>query len=47
MPELAALDVGADPATWRALGFTIDENDVCAVDGVAIRLGSAGRKISG
>ena len=47
MPELAALDVAADPATWRALGFTIDENDVCAVDGVAIRLGSAGRKISG
>ena len=30
-----------------ALGFTIDEEGVCAVDGVAIRLGSAGRKISG
>ena len=30
-----------------ALGFTTDEEGVCAVDGVAIRLGSAGRKISG
>jgi len=47
VPELAALDVATDSATWRALGFTIDENDVCAVDGVAIRLGRAGRKISG
>ena len=47
MPELVALDVAADPAAWRALGFTVDDDDVCAVDGVAIRLGSAGRKISG
>jgi len=47
VPELVALDVAADPDAWRALGFTIDEEGVCAVDGVAIRLGSAGRKISG
>ena len=47
MPELVALDVAADPDAWRALGFFVDEDDVCAVDGVAIRLGSAGRKISG
>ena len=47
LPELVALDVAADPAAWRALGFTVDEHDVCAVDGVAIRLGREGRRISG
>ena len=47
MPELAALDVAAHPDAWRALGFAVDDDDVCAVGGVAIRLGSAGRKISG
>ena len=47
VPELVALDVAANPDAWRALGFTIDGEGVCAVDGVAIRLGSAGRKISG
>src|SRR5439155_17112854 len=47
VPELVALDVAADPDAWRALGFTIDEEGVCAVDGVAIRLGSAAGKISG
>ena len=46
-PELVALDVAADPDAWRALGFTIDEDGACAIDDVAIRLGSAGRKISG
>ncbi len=46
-PELIGLDVAADPDAWRALGFAVDDDDVCAVDGVAIRLGSAGRKISG
>jgi hypothetical protein len=47
LPELVALDVAADPDAWRALGFTIDEDGACAIDGVAIRLGSAGPKISG
>ncbi|HKF90288.1 MAG TPA: VOC family protein [Acidimicrobiia bacterium] len=47
MPALVALDVAADPDAWRALGFAVDDDDVCAVEGVAIRLGSAGRKISG
>ena len=47
VPELVALDVAADPDAWRALGFTIDEDGACAVDGVAIRLGCEGRKISG
>jgi hypothetical protein len=47
VPELVALDVAADPDAWRPLGFTIDEEGVCAVDGVAIRLGCEGRKISG
>jgi hypothetical protein len=42
-----ALDVAADPDAWRALGFVVDDDGVCAVDGVTIRLGSAGRKISG
>jgi hypothetical protein len=46
-PELVALDVAADPDAWRALGFVVDGDDMCAVDGVGIRLGSAGRKISG
>ncbi|HEY4397191.1 MAG TPA: VOC family protein [Acidimicrobiia bacterium] len=47
VPELVALDVAADPDAWRALGFTVDEHGVCAVDGVAIRLGREGRRISG
>jgi hypothetical protein len=47
VPELVALDVAAGPDAWRALGFTIDEGGACAVDGVAIRLGREGRKISG
>jgi glyoxalase/bleomycin resistance protein/dioxygenase superfamily protein len=47
VPELVALDVAADPDAWRALGFTVDEDGVCAVDGVAIRLGCEGRRISG
>jgi len=45
--ELVALDVAVEPDEWRKLGFAVDDHDVCAVDGVAIRLGSAGRKISG
>jgi len=45
--ELVALDVAADPDAWRELGFAVDDDDMCAVDGVAIRLGSPGRKISG
>jgi hypothetical protein len=47
VPELVALDVAADPDAWRALGFTIGDDDVCAIDGVAIRLDCAGPKISG
>jgi hypothetical protein len=46
VPDLAALDVAADADAWRALGFTIDDGGVCSVDGVAIRLGCAGHKIS-
>jgi hypothetical protein len=45
-PELIGLDVAADPDAWRTLGFAVDEDDVCGVDGVAIRLGCTGRKIS-
>jgi len=47
VPELVALDGAAGPDAWRALGFTIDEDGACAIDDVAIRLGSAGWKISG
>jgi hypothetical protein len=32
---------------WRNLGFTVDADGACAVDGVAIRLGRPGRRISG
>jgi hypothetical protein len=46
-PELIGLDVAADPDAWHVLGFAVDDDDVCAVDEVAIRLGCAGRKISG
>jgi Glyoxalase/Bleomycin resistance protein/Dioxygenase superfamily len=45
--DLVAVNVAVDPDAWRALGFAVDDEDVCAVDAVAIRLGSAGRKISG
>jgi hypothetical protein len=45
--DLVAVNVAVDPDAWRALGFAVDDDDVCAVGGVAIRLGSAGRKISG
>ena len=47
VPELIGLDVAADPDAWRALGFVVDDDDMCEVDGVGIHLGSAGRKISG
>jgi Glyoxalase/Bleomycin resistance protein/Dioxygenase superfamily len=45
--ELLALDLASDPDAWRELGFTVDVDGVCAVDGVAIRLGRHGRRISG
>ena len=47
MNELVGLDVAADADAWRQLGFVVNDNGVCAVDGVAIHLGVAGRKITG
>jgi Glyoxalase/Bleomycin resistance protein/Dioxygenase superfamily len=47
VPELLALDVAAEPGAWSSLGFAVDDDGVCAVDGVAIRLGRSGRRISG
>ncbi len=47
MRDLLGIDVATDPAAWRALGFTVNGRGVCPVDGVAIQLGSPGRKISG
>jgi hypothetical protein len=44
-PVLLALDVAADPRAWTSLGFAVDDDGVCAVDGVAIRLGRPGRRI--
>jgi hypothetical protein len=46
-PELVGLDVAADPEAWRGLGFAVDDDSVCVVDGIAIRLGRPGRRISG
>jgi len=45
--ELLGLDVATDPDAWRGLGFTVDDDGVCAIDGVAIQLGRPGRKICG
>jgi hypothetical protein len=45
--ELLGLDLASDPAAWRDLGFAVDDDGVCAIDGVAIRLGRPGRRISG
>jgi hypothetical protein len=45
MPELRGLDVAADPATWAGLGFTVTDG-VCAIDGVAVRLGADGKLIT-
>jgi hypothetical protein len=44
--QLLSLDLASHPAAWRELGFTVDADGVCAVDGVAIRLGRPGRRIS-
>lgn len=46
-PVLLALDLAADPEAWTSLGFAVDEHGVCPVNGVALRLGRPGRKISG
>lgn len=46
-PELVGLDIATDPATWRTLGFTVDETGACRVGTVMIRLGCSGRKIAG
>ena len=43
---LRSLDVAVEPGAWGAIGFAVDEHGVCAVDGVAIRLGVTGRKIT-
>ena len=45
--ELLGLDIATDPDAWRGLGFAVDDDDVCAIDGVAIQLGRPGRKICG
>ena len=44
---LRGLDVAVDADAWRELGFAVDGAGVCVIDGVAIRLGASGRKISG
>jgi len=46
-PQLLALDLAAEPDTWTNLGFAVAGNGVCRVDGVALRLGRPGHKISG
>jgi hypothetical protein len=46
-PELLGLDLAADPEAWTKLGFAVDEHGICRVDGVALRLGQPGPRISG
>lgn len=46
-PALRGLDVAVDAGAWRDLGFAVDADRVCVIDGVAIRLDAPGRKISG
>lgn len=43
--ELLGVDVAVGVDAWRSVGFAVDDNGVCTIDGVAIRLGAAGRKI--
>jgi len=43
---LLGLEVAVEAETWRSIGFAVDDGNVCSVDGVAIRLGAAGRKIA-
>jgi hypothetical protein len=45
--QLLALDLAASPDAWTNLGFAVDDDDVCRVDGVALRLGRPGPRISG
>jgi hypothetical protein len=45
--ELLGLDLATLPDAWLDLGFALDDDGMCAVDGVAIRLGRPGRKITG
>jgi len=46
-PQLLGLDLAADPEAWTSLGFTVGEDDDCRVDGVTLRLGRRGTRISG
>jgi hypothetical protein len=46
-PRLLGLDLAAEPDAWTSLGFAVDELGACRVDGVAIRLGRPGHRISG
>ncbi|MGQ0802855.1 MAG: glyoxalase [Actinomycetota bacterium] len=44
---LLGLEVAVEPDAWRSIGFAVDDGSICSVDGVAIRLGAAGRRIAG
>lgn len=46
MHDLLGLDIAVEPDAWRSIGFAVGDGGVCSVDGVAIRLGAAGRKIA-
>ncbi|MGH2869317.1 MAG: VOC family protein [Solirubrobacteraceae bacterium] len=45
-PALAALDIGDPPERWRALGFSVDDQDHIALGDVELRLGAAGEGIT-
>jgi hypothetical protein len=45
-PALAALEIADPPERWRALGFTVDDENRIHLGGVELRLGARGRGIT-
>ena len=46
MAEVVEIAVADDPVLWRSLGFEVDD-DECRIGGVTVRLGGAGRGVTG
>jgi hypothetical protein len=47
MPIIDELQVADAAEAWRAIGFTVDDDDTCRVGTVRIQLGGAGTGITG
>ncbi|MGI9185603.1 MAG: VOC family protein [Solirubrobacteraceae bacterium] len=45
-PALAALEIADPPERWRALGFTVDDENRIHLGGVELRLGARGEGIT-